>query len=422
MNQADLAQLAGTSRESVSRFLADLERAGIVRPGRGRVTVLDPSKLQQLHLLVRGLRRPFARRWSSSSSGAGGSTTSGSSRRWKPCRGSSSFPEGLRRRAYADSALPIGEGQTISQPWIVAAICQALRLEGDERVLEVGTGSGYSACVLARLAAEVISIERRPALAEAARRTLGELGVADVEVVVGDGSRGLPERAPFEAIAVHATAPAPPRTLLDQLAEGGRLVAPIASRGSDMLTVFQPPRRRLRPTRGSGPAASSPCSATRGSARFLDRRLDAWRQLSSRPGQGRPGPCSTSSPPPPQSIDLSRLPSTASMKSLPPLPMKVSAPRWPRKLFVAAVADQDVGAVGALEALVVAADPVGVAAAGRAAGAAELDPHVGVRAAVGDGVVAGAAVVGVALAGRRPRRRAGRCPAPPSRLSAPGSA
>jgi protein-L-isoaspartate(D-aspartate) O-methyltransferase len=148
-------------------------------------------------------------------------------------------PEGLRRRAYADSALPIGEGQTISQPWIVAAICQALRLEGGERVLEVGTGSGYSACVLAMLADEVISIERRPALAEAARMTISELGIDGVEVVVGDGSRGLPERAPFDAIAVHASAPAPPRTLLEQLSDGGRLVAPIAARGSDMLTAFE---------------------------------------------------------------------------------------------------------------------------------------------------------------------------------------
>jgi protein-L-isoaspartate(D-aspartate) O-methyltransferase len=148
-------------------------------------------------------------------------------------------PEGLRRRAYADSALPIGEGQTISQPWIVAAICQALRLGGGERVLEVGTGSGYSACVLARLVAEVLSVERQATLAETARRTIRELGVAGVEVIVGDGSRGLPERAPFDAIAVHASAPGPPRTLLDQLSEAGRLVAPIAGRGSDMLTVFE---------------------------------------------------------------------------------------------------------------------------------------------------------------------------------------
>jgi protein-L-isoaspartate(D-aspartate) O-methyltransferase len=145
---------------------------------------------------------------------------------------------GLRRRAYADSALPIGGGQTISQPWIVAAICQALRLGGDERVLEVGTGSGYSAAVLSLLAAEVIGVELQPALAEQARRALAEFGVGNVEVLVGDGSRGLPERAPFDAIAVHAAAPAPPRSLLEQLAEGGRLVVPLAAGDADLLTVF----------------------------------------------------------------------------------------------------------------------------------------------------------------------------------------
>jgi protein-L-isoaspartate(D-aspartate) O-methyltransferase len=148
-------------------------------------------------------------------------------------------PSRLRRRAYADSALPIGEGQTISQPWIVAAICQALRLEGGERVLEVGTGSGYSAAVLGLLAREVIGIELQPVLAAGARLAIAELGAANVEVIVGDGGRGLPERAPFDAIAVHAAAPAPPAALLDQLGEGGRLVAPIASGEADMLTVFR---------------------------------------------------------------------------------------------------------------------------------------------------------------------------------------
>ncbi len=148
-------------------------------------------------------------------------------------------PERYQHRAYADSAVPIGEEQTISQPWIVAAICQALELSGGERVLEVGTGSGYSACVLSRLAAEVISIERLESLAEEARRVLDSLRVDNVEVIVGDGSRGLPERAPFEAIAVHATAPGPPVTLLTQLADGGRLVVPIAFDGADMLTVFR---------------------------------------------------------------------------------------------------------------------------------------------------------------------------------------
>ena len=148
-------------------------------------------------------------------------------------------PPGLRRRAYADSALPIGEGQTISQPWIVAAICQALCLRGDERVLEVGTGSGYSAAVLALLAREVIGIELQPVLAEGARSAIVDLGAGNVEVIVGDGGRGLPQRAPFDAIAVHAAAPASPQTLLDQLGDGGRLVAPIATGTADMLTVFQ---------------------------------------------------------------------------------------------------------------------------------------------------------------------------------------
>ena len=148
-------------------------------------------------------------------------------------------PEGYRRRAYADSALPIGYGQTISQPWIVAAICEALALEGRERVLEVGTGSGYSTAVLAMLAGEAITIERVGELAAAAREALEELGATNVEVVVGDGSRGQPERAPFEGIAVHATAPAPPPTLIEQLSVGGRLVVPIATEAADMLTVFR---------------------------------------------------------------------------------------------------------------------------------------------------------------------------------------
>jgi protein-L-isoaspartate(D-aspartate) O-methyltransferase len=161
-------------------------------------------------------------------------------------------PEPYARRTYADSALPIGYEQTISQPWIVAAICQAMRLEGNERVLEVGTGSGYSAAVLTLLAREVLTLERIAELAERARATLGELGIANVEVVVADGSAGLPERAPFEAIAVHATAPAPPPTLIGQLAIGGRLVVPIASRRADMLTVFRRLDERVDPMTGAG--------------------------------------------------------------------------------------------------------------------------------------------------------------------------
>jgi protein-L-isoaspartate(D-aspartate) O-methyltransferase len=148
-------------------------------------------------------------------------------------------PAAMRHRAYADSALPIGKGQTISQPWIVAAICQALELQGRERVLEIGTGSGYSAAVLALLAVEVVSVERHQALADVARETLGRLGVANVEVILGDGSRGLPDHSPFEAIAVHAAAPAPPPALLRQLAEGGRLVVPIATGEVEILTVLR---------------------------------------------------------------------------------------------------------------------------------------------------------------------------------------
>lgn len=147
-------------------------------------------------------------------------------------------PETLRSRAYADSALPIGEEQTISQPWIVAAILQALQLKGPERVLEVGTGSGYSTMVLALLADHVVSIERHRALSDGAARLLDALAVRNAELVVGDGTLGFPARAPYDAIAVHATAPAPPPALLDQLAEGGRLVIPIASGEADLLTVL----------------------------------------------------------------------------------------------------------------------------------------------------------------------------------------
>jgi protein-L-isoaspartate(D-aspartate) O-methyltransferase len=147
-------------------------------------------------------------------------------------------PERYRSRAYSDSALPIGDDQTISQPWIVAAICQALELQGDETALEIGTGSGYSAAVLGRLAERVITIERLSGLAERARLALEELGVRNVDVRVGDGTVGAPQDAPFEAIAVHATAPEAPASLLAQLTSGGRLVIPLSERTADMLTAF----------------------------------------------------------------------------------------------------------------------------------------------------------------------------------------
>ncbi len=161
-------------------------------------------------------------------------------------------PERYRRRAYADSALPIGEGQTISQPWIVAAICQALELKGSERVLEIGTGSGYSAAVLARLAAEVITVERVEELARGARELIVAAGIANVEVVVGDGSEGLPERAPFDSIAVHATGPAAPQRLIEELIVGGRLVIPIAADTADLLTVFHRIGEHVDPSTGEG--------------------------------------------------------------------------------------------------------------------------------------------------------------------------
>jgi protein-L-isoaspartate(D-aspartate) O-methyltransferase len=161
-------------------------------------------------------------------------------------------PEEHRRRAYADSALPIGYGQTISQPWIVAAICEALAPEPGETVLEIGTGSGYSTCVLAKLAGQVVSIERVAPLAAGAREAIAGQGVDNAEVVVADGSGGLPERAPFDAIAVHATAPGLPRNLISQLAPGGRLVVPIAERRADMLTLFRRVGEAVDPVRGDG--------------------------------------------------------------------------------------------------------------------------------------------------------------------------
>lgn len=143
-----------------------------------------------------------------------------------------------RRRAYEDGALPIGHGQTISQPFMVATICSLLALESHERVLDVGTGSGYQAAVLAELAGEVATIERLPELAEAASAALADAGYERVQVRVGDGSLGLPDRAPFDAIAVAAAAPGVPATLYEQLVEGGRLVVPRGSRrGQELVLV-----------------------------------------------------------------------------------------------------------------------------------------------------------------------------------------
>jgi protein-L-isoaspartate(D-aspartate) O-methyltransferase len=149
-------------------------------------------------------------------------------------------PEDQRRRAYRDGALRIGEGQTISQPWIVACMSQLLELRGDETVLEVGTGSGYAAAVLSRLASEVVTIERLESLAEGAGAALAELGYDNVEVRVGDGSRGAPDRAPFGGISVTATAEGqPPPALFDQLAPGAALVCPVAHGRREHLVRYR---------------------------------------------------------------------------------------------------------------------------------------------------------------------------------------
>jgi protein-L-isoaspartate(D-aspartate) O-methyltransferase len=150
------------------------------------------------------------------------------------------LPEDQRRRAYRDGAVRIGEGQTMSQPWIVACMAQLLELEGPETVLEVGTGSGYAAAVLSRLCREVVTIERYEKLAVEAERALHELGYDNVIVGVGDGSLGAPERAPFGGISVTATArDQPPPALLEQLAPGAALVCPVERGGREHLMRFR---------------------------------------------------------------------------------------------------------------------------------------------------------------------------------------
>jgi protein-L-isoaspartate(D-aspartate) O-methyltransferase len=150
------------------------------------------------------------------------------------------LPEDVRRDAYRDGAVPIGEGQTMSQPWIVACMAALIGPTGSERVLEVGTGSGYGAAVLSRCCAEVLTIERHGPLASRARATLGELGYANVEVRAGDGSRGAPDRAPFDAIVVTAVAEGdPPASLRDQLRPGGALVCPVRRADGEHLMRFR---------------------------------------------------------------------------------------------------------------------------------------------------------------------------------------
>jgi len=146
-------------------------------------------------------------------------------------------PEALSRFAWENTALPIGAGQTISQPVVVARMCELLQLTGTEQVLDVGAGSGYHAAILAHLARVVWGIERKSKLAEHARRNLAAAGIDNVHVVVGDGSRGLSEEAPFDAINVAAAAHDVPAALTEQLADGGRLIAPIDGREQRLLLV-----------------------------------------------------------------------------------------------------------------------------------------------------------------------------------------
>jgi protein-L-isoaspartate(D-aspartate) O-methyltransferase len=148
-------------------------------------------------------------------------------------------PESVRDSAYEDGPLPIGEGQTISQPYMVAITCQRAALRGSERVLEVGAGSGYQAAVLGALAREVVAVERVAGLAALARVNLAAAGVTNVTIVHGDGTLGWPDRAPYDAIVVAAAAPSVPRALVEQLAIGGRLVLPVGTRFMQELTVVE---------------------------------------------------------------------------------------------------------------------------------------------------------------------------------------
>ena len=163
------------------------------------------------------------------------------------------LPTELRDRAYDDAALPIGGGQTMSQPYIVAKMCELLSLDGDERVLDVGTGSGYHAAVLAELAEEVVTIERVPELAQLSREALVAAGYDNVDVRIGDGTLGVPDRAPYDAIAVAAAAPVLPESLYDQLKIGGRIVVPVGGRANQRLQLI------VKSPEGPAVVRSVPC-------------------------------------------------------------------------------------------------------------------------------------------------------------------
>ena len=154
-------------------------------------------------------------------------------------------PERFQAQAYEDHPIPIGYGQTISQPYIVALMLEALALEPTDKVLEIGTGSGYQTALLAELAASVYSIERHAGLAQNAERVLAKLGYTNIVVLVGDGSEGLPQDAPFDAIIVSAAAPELPSTLVEQLRDGGRMVIPVGPAHAQELQLVQKQQGQL---------------------------------------------------------------------------------------------------------------------------------------------------------------------------------
>ena len=166
-------------------------------------------------------------------------------------------PENLRDAAYRDGPLPIGEGQTISQPYMVASMTEELELQGDERVLEIGTGSGYQTAVLALLSQQVFTIERHQVLADSARNLFVQLGYTNIDSRVADGTHGWPEKAPFDAILVTAGAPGIPSALREQLAEGGRLVIPVGDRFTQVVEIHRKTRSGFSVTK------STPCRFVR---------------------------------------------------------------------------------------------------------------------------------------------------------------
>lgn len=158
------------------------------------------------------------------------------------------IPEDLRGSAYADYPVPIGEGQTISQPYIVALMTEALDLKGDEKVLEIGTGSGYQAAILAEIVKEVYTVERFEELGLKADSLLKELGYANIKVKTGDGTLGWPEEAPFDRIIITAATPRIPLPLTEQLKEGGKIVLPLGERFSQVLTLAEKKEGKFIPT------------------------------------------------------------------------------------------------------------------------------------------------------------------------------